>query len=153
MPVGALTGHCLCGKVSYRCDAEPLLTGLCHCEDCQHQTGTTFSIIAVVPTAALEIEGDSLAGYETIGNESGATRERKFCSNCGSPIATFMADMPDLVVLKAGTLDDRSSPPADPRDLLRLRPTLARSRRRAEALPGRAAGLNHDMGGPAWPST
>jgi hypothetical protein len=112
--VGALTGHCLCGNVSYRCDAEPLLTGLCHCEDCQHQTGTTFSIIAVVPTAALEIEGDSLAGYETIGKESGATRERKFCSNCGSPIATFMADMPDLVVLKAGTLDDRSS----------LRPTL-----------------------------
>jgi hypothetical protein len=104
-----LTGHCLCGNISYRCDADPVLTGLCHCEDCQHQTGTTFSIIAVVPTAALEIDGDTLGGYETVARETGSKRERKFCSNCGSPIATLMADMPDLVVLKAGTLDDRSS--------------------------------------------
>jgi hypothetical protein len=106
--VRSLSGHCLCGAVSYRCDAEPVVTALCHCDDCQHQTGTTFSIVVVVPSQALEIEGESLATYETVGRESGAQRERKFCSNCGSPIATLMADMPDLAVLKAGTLDDRS---------------------------------------------
>ena len=103
-----LTGRCLCGSVSYRCDAGPVLTALCHCEDCQHQTGTTFSIVVVVPSAALTIAGESLATYETQERDSGAKRERRFCSNCGSPIATFMADRPELAVIKAGTLDDRS---------------------------------------------
>ena len=34
-----LTGHCLCGNVTYSADAEPLIQGVCHCTDCQRQTG------------------------------------------------------------------------------------------------------------------
>ena len=84
------------------------MTGICHCEDCQRQAGTAFSIWLALPTDKLEIEGDSLASYDTVGTETEAQRERKFCSNCGSPIVTLMADMPQFAVLKAGTLEDRS---------------------------------------------
>jgi hypothetical protein len=103
-----LTGHCLCGSVSFHCDAEPMVTALCHCEDCQRQTGTTFSILVAVDRSALHIEGDTLASFVTVGSESGAERERKFCSNCGSPIVSVMDDAPNLALIKAGTLDDRS---------------------------------------------
>src|SRR5947209_8120856 len=33
---------------------------------------------------------------------------RKFCSGCGSPIITEAAAMPELIFIKAGTLDDTS---------------------------------------------
>lgn len=103
-----LTGHCLCGQVSYSVDAEPMMTALCHCEDCQRQSGTTFSIVIAVERAAFQVQGDTLSTYRTRGTESGEERERKFCSACGSPIVTLMAESPDLAIIKAGTLDDRS---------------------------------------------
>ena len=103
-----LTGRCLCGNITCKCDAEPALTGICHCQDCQRQSGTAFSIWMAIPTDKLEIKGDTLGSYETIGTETESQRERKFCSNCGSPIVTLMDDMPQLAVLKAGTLDDYS---------------------------------------------
>ena len=56
-----LEGHCLCGSVSYLCDAEPQITFVCHCEDCQRQTGPTFSIVVGVPRAALHLDGDTLS--------------------------------------------------------------------------------------------
>jgi hypothetical protein len=37
---GLLDGRCLCGCLTYRCDGEPLVTVVCHCKDCQRQTGS-----------------------------------------------------------------------------------------------------------------
>jgi hypothetical protein len=108
MPDVPLTGHCLCGSVSYRCEGEPITTAICHCEDCQRQTGTTFSILVAVERTALQIEGETLSTVVTVASESGAERERTFCSNCGSPIASLPSEMPNLALIKAGTLDDRS---------------------------------------------
>ena len=51
------TGSCLCGKVQYRYEGAPVMTGVCHCRDCQKQTGTSFSIIQGVPMAALNVTG------------------------------------------------------------------------------------------------
>ena len=105
---GQLDGRCLCGSVSYRCDAEPLVTLICRCEDCQRQTGSSFSILVGVPRAALQVDGDTLATYVTVGADSGEERRRQFCSKCGSPIVTLLAEQPELAVIKAGTLNDRS---------------------------------------------
>ena len=33
-----LEGGCLCGAVRYTSEAEPALTAVCHCPDCQKQT-------------------------------------------------------------------------------------------------------------------
>jgi hypothetical protein len=100
-----MTGHCLCGAVTYRCDADALLTLICHCEHCQRQSGAAFSTNVAVPKDALQIEGDTVATWVTHGGESDAERKRIFCSRCGSPIATVTADIP-IAVIKAGTLDD-----------------------------------------------
>jgi len=106
--MGELDGHCLCGQVTYRCEAEPMATILCHCTDCQRQTGTTFSVVVGVDRDALVVEGDSLATYVTTGEDTQEEVKRQFCSACGSPIVSLPDVTPDLAFIKAGTLNDTS---------------------------------------------
>ena len=106
--MGQLDGHCLCGKVTYTCDGQPMATLLCHCTDCQRQTGTAFSIVVGVERDTLHIEGDTLSSFTTIGEDTGEPTRRHFCSACGSPIVTLPDVTPDLAFIKAGTLNDRS---------------------------------------------
>jgi hypothetical protein len=103
-----ISGHCLCGNVTYSADAEPVAQALCHCTSCQRQTGTAFSIVIGVPAAVFIVEGDTLASFPTTGEVHGTTTLRHFCSNCGSPIYSSVAAMPEVVYIKAGTLDDAS---------------------------------------------
>jgi hypothetical protein len=44
-----ITGGCLCGRVRYSIDGEPPVTGVCHCKDCQRETGSAFAVAIVVP--------------------------------------------------------------------------------------------------------
>ncbi|MFC0542445.1 GFA family protein [Kutzneria chonburiensis] len=101
------TGHCLCGAISYSYDAEPVLTVLCHCDDCQRHTGSAFSENILVPQDSLRITGVPKV-YNTVGSENGHVRDRLFCGDCGTPIFTVMRERPEIIIVKAGTLDDRS---------------------------------------------
>jgi hypothetical protein len=103
-----LTGGCLCGAVRYSCTARPLTAAVCHCDDCQRASGSAFSVNVVVKRSGLTLTGDSPSVYVTAAEESGDRRERFFCASCGSPVYTVAAELPDLAVLKAGTLDDRA---------------------------------------------
>lgn len=103
-----ITGHCLCGSVRYSVDADPVVQAVCHCTDCQRQTGSPFSVVVGVPRAALTVEGSTLASFTTVGDDHGGETERSFCSACGSPVFSVAAVAPELVLLKAGTLDDGS---------------------------------------------
>jgi hypothetical protein len=78
-----LSGSCLCGAVTYSCTADPLFTAICHCTECQKQTGTAFSIIVGVPKAAFQVEGNP-STFTTIGDDTHKETIRHFCSNCGS---------------------------------------------------------------------
>lgn len=71
-----LAGGCLCGQVRYDCSGEPLMTAVCHCPDCQKQTGTAFSVVVGVPAAALGLHGE-VTIYSTTG-DSGARVHRHF---------------------------------------------------------------------------
>jgi hypothetical protein len=101
------TGGCLCGKVRYNANAEPVFTGVCHCRDCQKYGGSAFSIVVALPKAALSVQG-ALTTYKKPG-DSGKMTERSFCPECGSPIVEAVAVMPDVVMIGAGTLDDASA--------------------------------------------
>lgn len=102
-----MVGGCLCGGVRYEVCAGPELTALCHCGDCQKHTSSAFSILVAVPRDGLCVWGGSLASYESMG-ASGRPVVRQFCSVCGSPVLSYVAMTPDLIWLKAGTLDDTS---------------------------------------------
>ena len=101
-----LSGGCLCGAVTYSCDAEPILVGLCHCTSCQKGSGSAFSTNVVLPRGSVEVDGE-LAIFEDV-SDDGRPVLRSFCGNCGSPIISRSAGLPDLEFIKAGTLDDTS---------------------------------------------
>ena len=102
-----LNGGCLCGNIRYSCDAEPVLTAICHCPHCQKQTSSPFSIVVAVPRGTLKMAGQTLKTFDDVG-ESGLPVRRKFCGSCGSPIVSILDAMPDIEFIKAGTLDNTS---------------------------------------------
>ncbi|MFI5606630.1 GFA family protein [Amycolatopsis sp. NPDC051903] len=101
------TGHCLCGSIAYRFEAEPELVVLCHCDDCQRHTGSAYSENVLVTRDAVKIEGTPRS-HQTTGTENGHLRDRLFCGECGTPIFTVLHETPDILIVKGGTLDDRS---------------------------------------------
>jgi len=103
-----ITGRCLCGAVTYTASGAPMVQAVCHCTDCQRQTGNPFSVIVGVPEAAFAIEGETLSSFATVGEDHGGETSRSFCSNCGTPVFSRAAAMPELVFIKAGSLDDAS---------------------------------------------
>ena len=80
----------------------------CHCTHCQRQSGAAFSTNVVFPREAFDVSGESLREYETTGTDNGAPVRRLFCSECGSPIASLASYLPDVALVKIGTLDDSS---------------------------------------------
>jgi len=102
-----LEGSCLCGSIKYTSEADPLFTVICNCKNCQHQSGSAFSLNVVVPTASLKI----LSGLPSVfkdTSDSGQPVERRFCSKCGSPLFAVSPSRPEMIVIKAGTLNDTS---------------------------------------------
>jgi len=103
----AMTGRCLCGDIKYLIEHAPAIMGVCHCKMCQRQAGSAFSTMAGVPTAQFTLVRGVPTTYRGR-TESGNGAEISFCGRCGSPIFTVLPDQPDLLFLKAGTLDDTS---------------------------------------------
>jgi hypothetical protein len=102
-----LTGGCLCGAVRYEANGEVIGTSVCHCTHCQRVSGSAFSVNVLVPRASILFTGDGLASYPDTA-ESGRKVTRKFCGKCGSSIASEPEAMATILVLKAGSLDDRA---------------------------------------------
>ncbi len=102
-----IVGGCLCGSVRYNSEAEPALTTVCHCPDCQKQTSSAFAPLVAVPRGSLNLEGQGLAPYETV-RKSGQPVNRRFCPECGSALVIEVTVVPNLQWIQAGTLDDAS---------------------------------------------
>jgi len=102
--MASITGGCLCGKVRYSTDVDPVFTGVCHCRNCQKASGSAFAIVVAVPQPALTVQGE-LKTYEDKG-DSGQPMYRRFCPECGSTVLDEAGAMPGVLMIQAGTLDD-----------------------------------------------
>ena len=103
-----ISGKCLCGSIEYATDAEPVFSIICHCDDCQRQTGTAFSMTVGVPKATVVFKNEDKLKEYVGESASGNPVRRKFCQDCGSPIIAMIAMAPDMYMIKAGTLNDKS---------------------------------------------
>jgi hypothetical protein len=100
-----LNGGCLCGAVRYECIGDTEKASYCHCDDCKKATGGPYTVGVLVQAAKLRIVSGRVKGYTTIA-DSGKKITRQFCPNCGSPLFTRGEKYPDLVFIKAGSLDE-----------------------------------------------
>ena len=101
-----ITGSCLCGKVRYSADVEPMFTGVCHCRNCQKESGGAFAVVVGVPQSAMTVQGQ-VKTYADRG-DSGKAMYRRFCPDCGSTLMDEAEAMPGVTMIQVGTLDDAS---------------------------------------------
>ncbi len=100
------TGSCLCGQVTFRLKAEPVVSRICWCRDCQ-RISSNGTVNAIFPSLAIEITGSTSEYTSTA--ESGNQVRRRFCPNCGSQLFADSTGRPGLTVVRLGTIDNPSS--------------------------------------------
>jgi hypothetical protein len=100
-------GGCLCGAIRYRVVGKPVAVSICHCVNCQRNTGSAFSVNVIFPKGALTTTGTPAVFIDK--GDTGAGVERVFCGHCGTPLESrsIMSSVAH-VVLKAGSFDDPS---------------------------------------------
>ena len=99
------TGQCLCGNIQYTFTQSPIACVHCHCTDCQKATGSGFATVFGLAKDNIEIENYESLGQFTLTAESGQSVTRLFCQTCGSPLFTEAQNNPDLIWIKAGSLE------------------------------------------------
>lgn len=99
-----LTGGCICGAIRYECSAEPLMSLLCYCRQCQRSAGSDYNAIIGVPKAALRITGSPR--YRQYQADSGNTANDGFCASCGGHVVGSTSGFPDIMAIRVASLDD-----------------------------------------------
>lgn len=100
-------GGCACGAVRYECSSAPESMVNCHCRDCQRAGGAGHSPTVVVSRTAFRVTRGEPKVFERAA-ESGNTARRAFCADCGSPLFASSSGRPDVVGIRAASLDDPS---------------------------------------------
>lgn len=100
-----LTGGCLCGAIRYAISAPVTELRACHCRSCQRASGAGGTVGAVVPREAFTITQGKPKRYSAVA-DSGRTLHRHFCPDCGSQLYSLREQSPQMIVVRAGTLDD-----------------------------------------------
>jgi hypothetical protein len=101
-----MVGGCLCGAVRYESSGDSVFSGNCHCRDCQRSSGSGYTPALFVPAQTVKIQGE-VKYFESLA-DSGKKISRGFCPKCGSQMFSKLEILPDMLGLRAGTLDDTS---------------------------------------------
>ena len=110
---------CACGQlIATTKGPDPERRSLCHCKNCQKQTGSAFAIQATFPKEQVTIEGKSTAWTFPVAgappvtyrncSRTGATFH--FCPTCGSTVYYVLAETPGNIGIKVGAFADPTFP-------------------------------------------
>ena len=99
-----ITGGCLCGAVRFTVSAAPLFGRTCWCRLCQHIGAGGPTVNVGFPSQALQVEGETRDFASTA--DSGSRMHRRFCSQCGTHLFSAAESRPQVVIVRAGALDD-----------------------------------------------
>ena len=104
-----ITGGCFCKKIRYNAIIDPKTVTICHCTDCQINSGTAYGVVVGVVKEEFVLEAGDLTYFEKIA-DSGARRTLAFCSSCGTRIFAKPADnKPGRFGIRVGTVDQRDT--------------------------------------------
>jgi hypothetical protein len=102
-----MTGGCPCGAIRYEIASFPLLLYTCNCTDCQKASGSAFALNMPVLAKDFHILQGEPKGWHHL-SPKGVPVTSRFCGDCGGRIYGERAKRPEIVNLRAGTLDDTS---------------------------------------------
>ncbi len=94
----ALTGHCLCGRVSWSSTGPVTRSLVCHCEDCRRATSSPLAAFVGLECVVWTGDVNHL--------ESSRGTQRRFCWNRGSRLYFRSEKWPGAIRIHAATLDD-----------------------------------------------
>ena len=100
------TGQCQCGAVRYTVTGKAITAFVCHCRECQRQSGSAFGMAAWIDDAAVDLERGALQEW-TRHTPSGKQMVCRFCAVCGSRLFHQVLGS-RIFSIKPGSLDDPS---------------------------------------------
>ncbi len=99
------TGQCLCGAVGYTLSGPLEPPMICHCRECQRQSGHAWAAVTAPLEAVKLREEGSLRWYR-----ASAKARRGFCEDCGSFL--FWQEVgAETIDISMGSLDQRDDIP------------------------------------------
>lgn len=104
----ARTATCSCGRLSARCQGEPVRISVCHCLECQKRTGSAFGVQATYPEAAVALAGG--ASEFTRSGDEGHWVTTSFCPECGSTVWYRIERRPGMISIPVGAFADPHFP-------------------------------------------
>eukprot|EP01119_Soliformovum_irregulare_P018704 TRINITY_DN578_c0_g1_i1.p1 TRINITY_DN578_c0_g1~~TRINITY_DN578_c0_g1_i1.p1 ORF type:complete len:155 (+),score=25.01 TRINITY_DN578_c0_g1_i1:80-544(+) len=102
-----ITGGCMCKQVRYLISAQPDMFIVCHCIDCQKETGSAFLVEIQIPRTCFRITQGNPTGFTSTA-DSGSKITKYFCPECGSSLYSNTSSHPSKFDIRIGGLDDRS---------------------------------------------
>lgn len=100
-------GRCQCGAISFSVSGEPVMSGFCHCLDCQKASGAPHVMHVAFRAEAIDVLG-ATATYVSAA-DSGGEVTREFCPVCGSRMFGSSTTMPGMKTVHASAFDDPSA--------------------------------------------
>ena len=101
------TGGCQCGDVRYEVVRTRQRLVVCHCTDCQRQSGSAFGMTLVVHEADFRLTQGEPKTFASKA-ASGRAKLGAFCPQCGTRLYHKPEGRLGRVSVKPGTLDDTS---------------------------------------------
>jgi hypothetical protein len=104
-----VNGACQCGYITIEGDANAEEVRVCHCTDCQTNSGTAFRFNVPVRGDTFKMTGEPAIYIKTTA-ESGHPRAQAFCPKCGSALySTLPGDGPKpSYMIRASILAQRA---------------------------------------------
>lgn len=96
-----IKGRCLCGKVSYTYDGAITEIALCHCSQCRRVQGGAFATNSPLDNNKLSFVGTEYVKELPVTGD----KVRAFCSECGSPVYSAKASLPNVKRIRVGTIE------------------------------------------------
>jgi len=92
---------CCCGACSITTEGEPILNGVCHCDNCRRRTGSAFGWSAYFPDDRIVAREGELSVY-VLDPADPERAQRYFCPRCGTTLYWKSGAFPDNTGVAAG---------------------------------------------------
>ena len=102
------SAQCCCGECVVAVNDQPVLSGVCHCDDCKKRTGSAFGFSAYFPNSkVIDIKGD-YKKYAVDANTG--EQERYFCQHCGTTLYWTSVSIQNCIGIAGGCFIENPLP-------------------------------------------